>query len=154
MPKPFLLPRRSGLYARFFVPTDLQGVVGSRYLVRPLHLPPGDAARLVSAYMGMALSNAFQALRQGKSIDLDEVLRRIREQGLRELTLTDVTLPNGTHLGRAQIDTPEDAALFAELLREPAAKVAAPPNQAAGAPVRPKRLARCCPKRLRITWGT
>ncbi|WP_369979819.1 hypothetical protein [Xanthomonas bundabergensis] len=54
-------------------------------------------------------------------MDLDEVLRRIREQGLRELTLTDVTLPNGTHLGKAQIDTPEDAALFAELLREPAA---------------------------------
>jgi len=47
--------------------------------------------------MGVALSNAFQALRQGKSVDLDEVLRRIREQGLRELTLTDVTLPNGTH---------------------------------------------------------
>lgn len=108
MPKPFLLPRRSGLYARFFVPTDLQGVVGSRYLVRPLHLPPSDAARLVAAYMGMALSNAFKALRQGKSMDLDEVLRRIREQGLRELTLTDVTLPNGTHLGRTQIDTPED----------------------------------------------
>ncbi len=57
-------------------------------------------------------------------MDLDEVLRRIREQGLRELTLTDVTLPNGTRLGKAQIDTPEDAALFAELLREPVAEVA------------------------------
>ncbi|SBV52510.1 integrase [Xanthomonas bromi] len=76
--------------------------------------------------MGMALSNAFQALRQGKPVDLDEVLRRIREQGLRELTLTDVTLPNGTRLGKAQIDTPEDAALFAELLREPATELAAP----------------------------
>lgn len=59
-------------------------------------------------------------------MDLDEVLRRIREQGLHELTLTDVTLPNGTHLGKAQIDTPEDAALFAELLREPATGNAAP----------------------------
>lgn len=102
---------------RFLVPLDLRGQVGSRFLVRPLHLRPGDAARLVSAYMGMALSNAFQALRQGKPVDLDEVLRRIREQGLRELTLTDVTLPNGTRLGKAQIDTPEDAALFAELLQ-------------------------------------
>lgn len=111
---------------RFLVPVDLRGQVGSRFLVRPLHLRPGDAARLVSAYMGMALSNAFQALRQGQPMDLDEVLRRIREQGLRELTLTDVTLPNGTRLGKAQIDTPEDAALFAELLREPATELVAP----------------------------
>lgn len=51
--------------------------------------------------MGMALSSAFQALRQRKPVDLDKVLRRIRQQGLRELTLTDVTLPNGTHLGKA-----------------------------------------------------
>lgn len=54
-----------------------------------------------SAYMGMALSSAFQALRQRKPVDLDKVLRRIRQQGLRELTLTDVTLPNGAHLGKA-----------------------------------------------------
>lgn len=64
---------------RFLVPIDLRRQIGSRFLIRPLHLRLGDAARLVSAYTGMALSNAFQALRQGKPVDLDEVLRRIRE---------------------------------------------------------------------------
>lgn len=117
MPKPLLLARPSGLYARFFVPTDLQGRVGSRYLVRALHLPAGDAARLVAARLGLALSQAFEAIRKGLAVDLDELLKRAREQGIRELTLTDVVMPNGTHVGTAQIDSPADVAAFAELIR-------------------------------------
>ena len=54
MPKPLLLARRSGLYARFFVPSDLQGLVGSRYLVRPLYASAGDGARLVAARLDLA----------------------------------------------------------------------------------------------------
>ncbi|MCL1525015.1 hypothetical protein M3O39_00005, partial [Xanthomonas nasturtii] len=46
MPKPYFLRRPAGLYVRFFVPTDLQALIGSRYLVRPVHLSLGDAARL------------------------------------------------------------------------------------------------------------
>lgn len=45
MPKPLFLARPSGLYARFFVPTDLQGRVGSRYVVRLdpcCHAPSGQ----------------------------------------------------------------------------------------------------------------
>lgn len=117
MPKPLLLARPSGLYARFFVPTDLQGRVGSRYLVRPLHLPPGDAARLVAARLGLALSQAFDVMRKGIAVDLEELLKRVREGELKELTLSDVVLPDGTRLGQAQIDSPEDAALFADVLR-------------------------------------
>lgn len=117
MPKPLLLARRSGLYARFFVPSDLQGHVGSRYLVRPLYAPAGDGARLVAARLGLALLQAFDAMRKGIAVDLEELLRRVREGGLKELTLSDVVLPDGTRVGQAQIDSPEDAALFADMLR-------------------------------------
>jgi hypothetical protein len=33
MPKPLLLARPAGLYASFFVPTDLCAMVGTRYVV-------------------------------------------------------------------------------------------------------------------------
>lgn len=130
MPKPAFVHRPSGLYVRFFVPRDLQGRVGSLYLVRPLCAPVGDAARLVAARLGLALSQAFDAMRKGIAVDLDELIKRVREGTLHELTLTGVVLPNGTRVGRAQIDGPEDAALFADLLRtaqpaEPADVIAA-----------------------------
>lgn len=35
MPKPFLLRRPSGLYARFLPPADIRAKTGTRYLVRP-----------------------------------------------------------------------------------------------------------------------
>jgi transposase InsO family protein len=78
MPKPLLLARRSGLYARFFIPSDLQGHVGSRYLVRPLYAPAGDGARLVAARLGPALSQAFDAMRKGIAVDLEQLLKRER----------------------------------------------------------------------------
>ncbi|MEN5291161.1 site-specific integrase [Stenotrophomonas lactitubi] len=117
MPTPLLLRRPSGVYVRFFVPGDLQPSIGSRYLVRPLHQPPGDRARLVAARMGMALSIAFDSIRKGVAVDLDELLRRVREGALKELTLDDVTLADGTRIRKAQIDSPEDAAMFGELMR-------------------------------------
>ncbi|HIE5743070.1 TPA: integrase [Stenotrophomonas maltophilia] len=111
--------RSSGLYVRFFVPTDLQSRLGSRYLVKPLRLPLGDHARLAAARMGVALSQAFAALRRlGGSMDrkeLDELLRKAAAGELFELTLEGVQLPNGTKVSKAQIDTPQDAALFAGL---------------------------------------
>jgi hypothetical protein len=45
MPKPLFLHRPAGLYVRFRVPADLLGVVGSRFLVRPLKMVKGDHAR-------------------------------------------------------------------------------------------------------------
>ena len=59
MPKPLFLRRPSGLYARFLVPVDLRAEVGSRFLVRALPGLRGDAARLVAARLGLALSEAF-----------------------------------------------------------------------------------------------
>jgi hypothetical protein len=42
MPTPLLLLRPSGVYAHFFVPSDLQPSVGLPCLVRPLRHPPDD----------------------------------------------------------------------------------------------------------------
>lgn len=61
------LRRPAGLYVRFFVPTDLQALVGSRYLVRPVRLCLGDAARLAVARTAVALSEAFDRMRRGQA---------------------------------------------------------------------------------------
>lgn len=116
MPKPLMLSRSAGLYARFFVPTDLRALVGTRYLVRSLGARRGDQARLVAAMMGMALCSAFDAMRKGIAVDVDELLKKIRAGDIYELTLHDVKLPNGTRIAQAQLDTPADAALFGDLI--------------------------------------
>lgn len=116
MPKPFLLARPAGLYARFFVPTDLRALIGSRYLVRSLGSRRGDHARLAAATMGMALSIAFDAMRKGMTVDLDELLKKIRNGAIKELILSDVTLPDGTRIAQAQLDSPADAAMFGDLM--------------------------------------
>ncbi len=116
MPKPLLISRSAGLYARFFVPTDLRALIGSRYLVRSLGNRRGDHARLVAAMMGMALCSAFDAMRKGMTVDLDELLEKVRSGAIKELTLSDVTLPDGTRIAQAQLDTPADAAMFADLM--------------------------------------
>lgn len=116
MPKPFLLARPAGLYARFFVPTDLRALIGSRYLVRSLGSRRGDHARLAAATMGMALSIAFDAMRKGMTVDLDELLKKVRNGAIKELILSDVTLPDGTRIAQAQLDSPADAAIFGDLM--------------------------------------
>ncbi len=118
MPKPLLLARPSGVYARFLVPKDVRALVGSRFLVRPLHAPFGDVARLVAARMGMALSQAFQALRQGQAVDIDEVLRRVRRNGVQQLILKGITFPNGAGVTEVEIKTPEDMAFWRETLEK------------------------------------
>lgn len=116
MPKPFLLARPAGLYARFFVPTDLRALVGKRYVVRSLGVCRGDQARLIAAMMGMALCSAFDAMREGMTVDLDELLKKVRSGAIKELTLSDVTLPDGTRIAQAQLDTPADAVMFGALM--------------------------------------
>ncbi len=139
MPKPYLLRRSSGVYARFFVPTPLQPLVGSRYLLRPLYLPMGDAARLVAAQMAMALSQAFDTMRGGVNVDLEEVLRSIRENGHRDLTIKGVTLPNGVSIAEAEINTPQDEAMLLRVLEDLAKK---DPLQAAMLGISPTSIAR------------
>lgn len=135
MPKPFLLARPAGLYARFFVPTDLRALVGSRYLVRSLGSCRGDHARLVAAMMGMALCSAFDAMRKGTAVDVDELLQKVRNGEIHELTLHDVKLPNGTRIAQAQLDTPADAVLFGDLM----ARSATDETSGIAAPKMPKR---------------
>ncbi|MCU1118941.1 tyrosine-type recombinase/integrase [Stenotrophomonas muris] len=116
LPKPLMISRSAGLYARFFVPTDLRALIGSRYIVRSLGSCRGDHARLAAATMGMALSIAFDAMRKGMTVDLEELLKKVRSGAIKELILSDVTLPDGTRIARAQLDTPADAAMFADLM--------------------------------------
>lgn len=135
MPKPLMMSRSAGLYARFFVPTDLRASIGSRYLVRSLGNRRGDHARLAAATMGMALSMAFDAMRKGIAVDVDELLKKIRDGEIYELTLHDVKLPNGTRIAQAQLDTPADAALFSGLM----ARAGADGSSSIVAPKMPKR---------------
>lgn len=116
LPKPLMMSRSAGLHARFFVPTDLRALVGSRYLVRSLENRRGDHARLAAATMGMALSMAFDAMRKGMTVDLEELLEKVRSGDIKELTLKDVTLPDGTRIAQAQLDNPADAGIFGDLM--------------------------------------
>ncbi|MGN3936634.1 site-specific integrase [Xanthomonas citri pv. mangiferaeindicae] len=130
LPKPLMMSRSAGLYARFFVPTDLRALIGSRYLVRSLGNRRGDHARLAAATMGMALSMAFDAMRKGMTVDLDELLEKVRSGDIKELTLKDVTLPDGTRIAQAQLENPADAVMFGDLMErsrqvEPAAVTSA-----------------------------
>lgn len=75
MPKPYLLNRPSGIYARFLIPADLRVRIGSRFLVRPLRALPGDEARLVASSLALVLSQVFEALRRGEAVgDIDKLL--------------------------------------------------------------------------------
>lgn len=116
MPKPLFLHRPSGLYARFLVPADLRAQVGSRFLVRSLRLPPGDAARFAAARLGLALSEAFNTMRRGRHVDLKKALKAAHGAGVRDWSVQSLTLPNGTKLEGVQVDGPEDHALFAQAL--------------------------------------
>lgn len=122
MPKPLLLSRPSGLYARFLVPTDLRAAIGSRFLVRPLHEPAGDRARLVAACMGVALSQAFEAIRQGDAVDLKKALEAARAAGRRDLIIKGMTLRNGTHVAEAQLETLQDVEMLERLMGQVAEK--------------------------------
>jgi integrase len=75
MPKPLFLTRPSGLYARYLVPADLRSAIGSRFVVRSLGGRRGDKARFLAAAYGVALSQAFVALRQGEGmVDIKKLL--------------------------------------------------------------------------------
>jgi integrase len=63
VPKPYFLPRPSGLYVRFLVPRHAREAWGSRFLVRSLGRRRGDEARLAAARLGYALAQSFSELR-------------------------------------------------------------------------------------------
>ena len=75
MPKPYLLNRPTGVYARFLVPADLRERIGSRFLVRALHALHGDESRLVASSLALMLSQVFEALRRNEAVgDIDRLL--------------------------------------------------------------------------------
>ena len=75
MPKPYILLRPAGLYARFLVPAALRPAVGSRFIVRPLYAATSDEARLTAAALGLLLSRAFQAMRGGTVVDIEKLVK-------------------------------------------------------------------------------
>ncbi|MBE1160893.1 DUF6538 domain-containing protein [Dyella acidiphila] len=97
MPKPLLLKRPSGLYVRFFVPVDLQKRVGSTYVIRSLRGARGDDARLISAVLGYALSQAFQRLRMDAMAEPKGLLETATA-GVKKGKVYDIELPNGTKI--------------------------------------------------------
>ena len=80
--KPLFSVRKSGLFVRFYVPSDLQGQIGSRFLVRSLAPHHGHQARLVGWSMAVALSRACDAMRQGIQVSDLEKLRNGEQQGM------------------------------------------------------------------------
>lgn len=64
MPKPYFLRRPAGLYVRFFVPTDLQTLIGSRYLVRPVRLSHAIRNKAEAVYRRGALIEKRRSLMQ------------------------------------------------------------------------------------------
>lgn len=97
MPKPLLLKRRSGLYVRFLVPGDLQGRIGSRFIVRSLQGARADSARLMAAALGYALSKAFERLRMDAMAEPKGLLD-IALAGVKKGKVYDIELPNGTKI--------------------------------------------------------
>ncbi len=59
---------------------------------------------------------AFDAMRKGMTVDLEELLEKVRNGDIKELTLKDVTLPDGTRIAQAQLDNPADAEIFGDLM--------------------------------------
>ena len=114
MPKPFFLVRPSGLFVRFRVPSDLRLRVGARFLVRRLPPLSPARARLVGARIGAALSEAFEHMRGDPMADFDikGLADKARRGELRDLTLRDVVLPNGSKVAEVNIESPEDARLW------------------------------------------
>jgi integrase len=80
----------------------------------------GDHARLVAETMAVALSQSFDSLRKGEGVDLKKALDAARSAGRRDLTLGEVSLPNGVTFRNVQIDTPEDERQFRSIVREAA----------------------------------
>lgn len=142
MPKPFFIARPSGLFVRFLIPQALRKRLGARYFLRRLYTPDPDRARLVAARMGAALSDGFDRLRGDPvaEFDFDETLRKLQKGYVRDLTVRDVVLPDGTRLGTVEINTPEDEASFSRL------RQSASPNPVAVVPVAPSSATAATPE--------
>lgn len=73
VPKPYFIPRPSGLYVRFLVPVHARSTWGARFILKSLGARRGDEARLAAARLGFALAGFFSGLKvmgkKGRSAD-------------------------------------------------------------------------------------
>jgi integrase len=116
MPKPLLLRRSSGLYARFLLPSDLRANVGTRFFVRSLGKERGDMARLTAARMGYALAQAIAVVRsQGlETMDTKKLLEGALAAAARgDVRTYELSVPGVVSL---RADGPEDHARALEAL--------------------------------------
>ncbi|MGV8921615.1 MAG: tyrosine-type recombinase/integrase [Pseudomonas sp.] len=122
MPKPYLIRRPSGVYARFLVPADLRALLGQRFIVRALHAPSGDLARLAASRMAVALSVWFIQLRAGGGMSefkksIDKALRG----GSRQFDHSDWSASDlrvgSVSFGSVQTSGPEDSEQFRKLIK-------------------------------------
>lgn len=90
MPTPWLMARKSGLYCRVFIPTDLRPTLGQRYLVRSLAARDRDQARLVAAHYALTLGDLFRQLRKELFMPepkVSDIIQTIKSGGARDLTI-------------------------------------------------------------------
>ena len=115
MPSPWLIARKSGLYCRVFVPTDLRPILGQRFLVRALDVRDRDQARLIAAHYAVALGDLFRQLRKELSVaepKVEDIIRTIRSGGTREaMTIKGFVSPTGQPL-EVVLDTAKDIRAF------------------------------------------
>ncbi|ODV26352.1 MAG: hypothetical protein ABT19_02940 [Rhodanobacter sp. SCN 68-63] len=82
--------------------------------------------------MGVALSEAFELVRQGVAVDIKKVLDDIQNGDATQMHLGTVELPNGVVLRNVQVDTANDERQLQELMRfaaeHSARAVPAPPK--------------------------
>lgn len=93
MPKPLLLRRPSGLYARFRLPSEVFRRLDVRFLVRSLGHVRGDAARLMAARMGYALARAIETTGERVDKKLLDAALAAAQRG--EVVPYKITLPSG-----------------------------------------------------------
>lgn len=116
MPKPYLIQRPSGLYARFLVPVDLRAAIGSRFLVRRLPPSSSDLARLAAARMAVALSQAFARMRTGAMADWKKELRDTLAGDISTWS-GNIELPNGAKMTGLQVNGREDAQALLDTIK-------------------------------------
>ena len=137
MPKPYFLPRPSGLYVRFRVPTDLRSAVGFRFILRSLRGLGGDAARLSAACLAVALSDGFDALRKGM-VDFKKLLDSAQQAAdsgsLRDWTAIGVKV-GGVDFGTVTTSGPQDTLDFIKTLQAAAGIVVPAQTQTMAVPV-------------------
>lgn len=91
------MTRRSGLYARYFVPVVLQPTLGSRYLVMSLLGERRDAARFTAARIGYVLSRLFEWMRKNPVADPKDLLSKAMDAARQGRQLI-IDLPDGTRI--------------------------------------------------------